>query len=65
MKFVFDLVDVLFSATDNFVRECFSKDMYLMKSGISFGKFLMSTDDRHKMVQRHINLKSSLESLGQ
>jgi hypothetical protein len=42
MNFVFELVDVLFSATDNFVRECFGKDMYLMESKVGLGKFLMS-----------------------
>lgn len=45
-KFITTLIRVLYDSTDNFVRECFRKDIYLMEATTGIGKFVMTSTDQ-------------------
>lgn len=64
-KFIINLFEVLFQATDNFVRECFAKDIYLLEATVAIGKFVMNQSNLKENVRKHAELRDTLVKLSE
>lgn len=47
------VIHIFIYGTDNFVRECFGKDIYLIEGPVGLGKIMMSQEDLTTTIKKH------------
>lgn len=63
LKFATELIEVLYYAVDNFVRECFGKDIYVLDTPITIGRFIMDQNSQEQLIRKHTDLRNALGTL--